>query len=48
MSQGRVRRWILRIVRHTQVVILLEGDNKYKERPFGEGEVAGETGEWVI
>ncbi len=29
------------------MVILLEGDNKYKEGPFEEGEVAGETGEWV-
>jgi hypothetical protein len=28
-------------------VILQEGDNKYKEGRFGEGEVAGETGEWV-
>jgi DDE superfamily endonuclease len=47
MSQERIQRWILRIVRHIQTVILLEGDNKYQERPFGEGEVAGETGEWV-
>jgi hypothetical protein len=29
------------------MVILLEGDNKYKEGPFGEGEVVGETREWV-
>lgn len=29
------------------MVILLEGDNKYKEGSFAEGEVAGETGEWL-
>jgi hypothetical protein len=34
-------------MRHIQMVILLEGDNKYKEGPFGEGEVAGKTGDWV-
>jgi hypothetical protein len=47
MSQERIQRWIVRIIRHIQVVILQEGDNKYKEGPFGLGEVAGETGEWV-
>jgi hypothetical protein len=47
MSQERIQRWIQRIIRHIQMVILLEGDNKYKEGPFEEGEVAGETGEWV-
>ena len=26
---------------------LLEGDNKYKEGPFGVSEVAGETGDWL-
>jgi hypothetical protein len=46
-SQERIQRWILRIMRHIQMLILLEGDNKYKEGPFGEGEVAGETGDWV-
>jgi hypothetical protein len=34
-------------MRHIQAVILLEGDNKYKEGPFQEGEVLGETREWV-
>jgi hypothetical protein len=29
------------------MVILLEGDNKYKEGAFKQGEVLGETGEWV-
>ena len=47
MSQERIQRWIVRIIRHIQVVILQEGDNKYKEGPFRPGEVAGETGEWV-
>jgi hypothetical protein len=47
MSQERIQRWISRIIKHIQIVILLEGDNKYKEGSFGEGEVAGETGEWV-
>jgi hypothetical protein len=28
-------------------VILQDGDNKYKEGCFGDGEVAGETGDWV-
>jgi hypothetical protein len=28
-------------------VILQDSDNKYKEGRFREGEVAGETGEWV-
>lgn len=42
-----VQRWISRIMRHIQMVILLEGNNKYKEGPFGEGEVAGEIGDWV-
>jgi hypothetical protein len=28
-------------------VILQNGDNKYKEGPFEEREVAGETGDWL-
>jgi hypothetical protein len=34
-------------MRHMQMVILLEGDNNYKDGSFQEGEVLGETGEWV-
>jgi hypothetical protein len=37
MSQERIQRWILRIIRHIQMVILLDGDNKYKEGCFEEG-----------
>jgi hypothetical protein len=29
------------------MVILLDGDNKYKERAFQDREVAGETGDWL-
>ena len=29
------------------MVILLEGDNKYKEGPFQDGELLGETGDWL-
>jgi hypothetical protein len=47
MSQERIQRWILRIMRHIQVVILQNGDNKYKEGPFEAGGVAGETGDWI-
>ena len=47
MSQERIQRWILRIIRHIRVVILQNGDNKYKKGPFEDGEVAGETGEWL-
>jgi hypothetical protein len=43
----RIQRWILQIVRHIQVVILQNGDNKYKEGAFEEGEVARETGDWL-
>lgn len=32
---------------HIQMVIMLEGDNKYKERNYKKGEAPGETGEWV-
>lgn len=28
-------------------MILQNGDNKYKKGPFEDGEVAGETGEWL-
>jgi len=34
-------------MRHIQVVILQDGDNKYKEGPFEAGGVAGETGDWI-
>lgn len=47
MSQEQIQQWILHIIRHIQIVILLEGDNKYKEGPFAEGEVARETREWL-
>ena len=47
MSQERIQRWILRIIRHIQTVILLNGDNKYKEGPFEDGGVARETGDWI-
>jgi hypothetical protein len=47
LSQERIQRWISRIIRHIEMVILLEGDNKYKEGSFQEGEVLGETGEWL-
>ena len=29
------------------MVILLEGDNKYKEGPYQDGDVLGETGDWL-
>jgi hypothetical protein len=38
--------WIRRIIRHIAIVILLEGDNKYKEGPYKKGDVLGETGEY--
>jgi hypothetical protein len=44
MLQEHIQRWILRILRHIKMVILLEGDNKYKEGPFEDGQVLGETG----
>jgi len=47
MSQERIQRWILRIMRHIRAVILQNGDNKYKEGPFEVGGVAGETGDWI-
>jgi len=47
LSQKRIQQWISRIIRHIQAVILLEGDNKYKDSPIQKGEVLGETGEWV-
>jgi len=47
LPQEKIQRWILWIIRHIQMVILLEGDNKYKEGAFGDGEVAGETGDWL-
>jgi hypothetical protein len=47
MSQERIQHWILRIMRHIQVVILQSGDNKYKEGPFEARGVAGETGDWI-
>jgi hypothetical protein len=34
-------------MRHIQVVILQNGDNKYKEGPFEARGVAGETGDWI-
>jgi hypothetical protein len=43
----RIQRWMMRIIRHFQIVILLEDDNKYKEGLFQDGEVLGETGEWL-
>jgi hypothetical protein len=30
-----------------QMVIVLEGDNKYKEDNYRKGEVPGETREWL-
>lgn len=47
MSQEWIQRQILRVIRHILMIILLEGDNKYKDGPFVDGKVAGETGEWV-
>lgn len=47
MSQERIQRWILRIMRHIEMVILLSSDNKYKEGPFQKGKVLGETGDWL-
>lgn len=47
MSREHIQQYILRIIRHIQVVILLEGDNKFTERPFRDRKVAGETGDWV-
>jgi hypothetical protein len=47
MSQERIQQWISRIIRHIQTVILLEGDNKYKEGLFQDREVLGETGDWL-
>jgi hypothetical protein len=47
LSQERIQGWITRIKRHIDIVILLEGDNKYQERAYKKGEVLGETGEWV-
>lgn len=47
MSQERIQKWIQRIIRHIAIVILQEGDNKYKEGAYKEGEVLRETGEWV-
>lgn len=47
LSQEHIQRWISRIIRHIEMVILLEGDNKYKEGSFQKGEVLGETGEWL-
>jgi hypothetical protein len=47
MSQERIQRWILQIIWHIQTVILLNRDNKYKEGPFEDGGVAGETGDWI-
>ena len=46
LSQERIQQWIKRIIRYIQIVILLEGDNKYKEGPYKKGEVLGETGEY--
>jgi hypothetical protein len=34
MTQERIQKWISCIIRHIQMVILLEGDNKYIEGPF--------------
>jgi hypothetical protein len=47
LSQERIQGWIRCIVRHIDMVILLNGDNKYKERAYKPREVLGETGEWV-
>jgi hypothetical protein len=47
MSQERIQRWIIHIIRHIQIVILQDGDNKYKKGAFRDGEVAGETGDWL-
>jgi hypothetical protein len=47
MSQERIQRWILQIIRHIQTVILQEGDNKYKEGPFEDRGVARETRDWI-
>jgi hypothetical protein len=47
MSQERIQGYIKRIMRHIQMVIMLEGDNKYREGDYKKGEVHGETGEWV-
>jgi hypothetical protein len=42
-----IQRWILQIIRHIQMVILLDGDNKYKEGAFQDREVARETRDWL-
>jgi hypothetical protein len=34
-------------MRYIQMVIMLEGDNKYREGDYKKGEVHGETGEWI-
>jgi hypothetical protein len=47
MSQERIQGWIKRIIRHIAMVILLEGDNKYKEGPYQDGDVLGETRDWL-
>jgi hypothetical protein len=47
MSQEQIQQWISRIIRHIQIVILLKGDNKYKEDPFQDREVLKETGDWL-
>jgi hypothetical protein len=47
MSQERIQRWIIRIIRHVQTVILQDSDNLYKEGAFKDREVAGETGDWL-
>jgi hypothetical protein len=47
MLQERIQHWILWIIRNIQIVILQEGDNKYKEGPFEDRGVAGETGDWI-
>jgi hypothetical protein len=47
LSQERIQRWIIRIIRHIQIVILQDGDNKYKEGAFRDREMAGETGDWL-
>ena len=47
MSQERIQKQIQRIIRHIAIVILQEGDNKYKEEAYKEGEVLRETREQV-
>jgi len=46
LSQECIQGWIKRIMRHIAMVILLEGDNNYKEGSYQKGEVLGETGEY--